>query len=67
MRAAATDAGRDPDAIEVTAGGAMDPEGAKPYIDLGVDRLVIPPLGFDLATLRDQLPRFADNVIAKLA
>jgi len=67
MRAAAADAGRDADAIEVTAGGAMDPESAKPYIDLGVDRLVVPPLGFDLATLREQLPRFADNVIAKLA
>ena len=66
MRAAAVDAGRDPDAIEVTAGGAMDPEGAKPYIDLGVSRLVIPPLGYDLATLREQLPRFADNVISKL-
>jgi probable F420-dependent oxidoreductase len=67
LRAAAKDAGRNPDAIEITAGGAMDPEGAKPYIDLGVSRLVVPPLGFDLDTLRDQLPRFADNVIAKLA
>ena len=67
MRAAAKDAGRNPDDIEVTAGGAMDPEGAKPYADLGVSRLVIPPLGYDLATLREQLPRFADNVISKLS
>jgi probable F420-dependent oxidoreductase len=67
LRAAAREAGRDPDAIEITAGGAMDPEGAKPYIDLGVSRLVVPPLGFDLDTLREQLPRFADNVIAKLS
>jgi probable F420-dependent oxidoreductase len=67
MRRAAKDAGRDPDAIEVTAGGAMDVEGAKPYAELGVSRLVIPPLGYDLGTLREQLPRFADNVIAKLA
>jgi hypothetical protein len=45
----------------------MDVEGAKPYAELGVSRLVIPPLGYDLGTLREQLPRFADNVIAKLA
>lgn len=67
MRAAASDAGRDPDAIEVTAGGAMDAEGVKPYADLGVSRMVVPPLGYDLDTLREQLPRFADNVIAKLS
>lgn len=67
MRSAAKDAGRNPDDIEVTAGGAMDAEGVKPYADLGVSRMVIPPLGYDLDTLRDQLPRFADNVIAKLS
>jgi alkanesulfonate monooxygenase SsuD/methylene tetrahydromethanopterin reductase-like flavin-dependent oxidoreductase (luciferase family) len=66
MRRAAKDAGRDPDAIEVTAGGAMDADGAKAYADLGVDRLVIPPLGFDLDTLKEQLGHFADNVISKV-
>jgi len=64
MRSAAADAGRDPDAIEVTAGGAMDVDGVKQFADLGVSRMVVPPLGYDLATLRDQLPRFADTVIA---
>lgn len=39
MRAAATDAGRDPDAIEVTA-GAIDPDTMKASADLGVDRIV---------------------------
>lgn len=67
MRIAAKDADRNPDDIEVTAGGAMDAEGVKPYADLGVTRMVIPPLGYDLATLREQLPRFADNVISKLS
>ncbi|MDQ1439539.1 MAG: hypothetical protein QOK43_3168 [Acidimicrobiaceae bacterium] len=66
MRRAATEAGRDADAIEVTAGGAMDVEGVKPYADLGVSRMVIPPLGYDLGTLREQLPRFAESVISKL-
>lgn len=66
MRKAAVDAGRDPDAIEVTAGGAMDVEGAKRYADLGVSRLVIPPLGWDVETLRTQLADFGERVIAPL-
>jgi methylmalonyl-CoA mutase cobalamin-binding subunit len=65
MRAAAKDAGRDPDAIEVTAGGAMDLDGVRRFADLGVDRVVLPPLGWDLDTLREQLGRFAENVIQK--
>ena len=67
MRAAASDAGRDADAIEVTTGGAMDIETAKKYTDLGVSRLVIPPLGFDLETLKRQLGDFGENVIAPLS
>lgn len=67
MGRAAKDAGRDPDAIEVTAGGAMDPDGIKAFADLGVTRIVIPPLGFDLETLKQQLGNFGDNVIAKMA
>lgn len=64
MRAAATDAGRNPNAIEITAGGAPDVETVKRLGDLGVSRLVLPPLGFDLETLDTQLARFADEVIA---
>jgi len=66
MTRAAKDAGRDPDAIEVTAGGAMDVDGIKAFADLGVRRLVLPPLGFDLETLKQQLGNFAENVIAKV-
>lgn len=66
MRKAAVDADRDPDAIEVTAGGAMDVDGVRRYEDLGVSRLVIPPLGFDVETLRTQLAQFGENVIAKV-
>lgn len=65
MGRAAKDAGRDPSTIEITAGGAMDVEGAKRYADLGVSRLVIPPLGFDLETLERQLGDFGEKVIAK--
>jgi probable F420-dependent oxidoreductase len=67
MRKAAVDAGRDPDAIEVTAGGAFDVETAKRYRDLGVSRLVVPPLGFDVETLRTQLADFGERVIAPMA
>src|SRR5262249_9318334 len=65
MRAAARDAGGDPDAIEVTAGGALDLEGVKRLADLGVSRVIIPPLGFDLDTLRTQLGKFSDDVISR--
>lgn len=66
MRDAAIEAGRDPDAIEITRGGAMDLDGVRRLADEGVDRVMIPPLGFDLVTLREQLARFADDVIAKV-
>jgi probable F420-dependent oxidoreductase len=66
MRASAVEAGRDPTAIEVTAGGAFDLDGVKRFADAGVDRLVIPPLGFDLETLKRALGEFADSVIAKV-
>ena len=65
MRAAAVDAGRDPDAIEITSGGALDLDSIKRAADLGVARFTIPPLGFDIDTLRTQLGRFSDDVIAK--
>jgi probable F420-dependent oxidoreductase len=65
VRASATDAGRDPDAIEITAGGAFDRDGVARFADLGVSRVVIPPLAFDLETLRTRLGQFSDEVIAK--
>ncbi|HVE95317.1 MAG TPA: LLM class F420-dependent oxidoreductase [Acidimicrobiales bacterium] len=67
MRDTAAAAGRDPNSIEVTTGGAMDLDGVRRYADAGVHRLVIPPLAFDPAGLRDGLARFHDAVISKLA
>ena len=64
MRSAATEAGRDPEAIEVTTGGALDLDSVKRAADLGVDRYSIPPLGFDLDALRTNLGRFSETVIA---
>ena len=66
MRAAATEAGRDPDAIEITRGGALDKDSVQRIADEGTDRFTIPPLAFDPAGLRDALARFADEVITKV-
>jgi probable F420-dependent oxidoreductase len=66
VRRHAEAAGRDPDAIEVTAGGAMDADGVKRLADLGVHRVVIPPLAWDTEGLKTQLGRFAEDVIARV-
>ena len=66
MRKSAERAGRDPDAIEITAGGALDVAGVERLRELGVSRITIPPLAFDPAQLRDALAMFADNVMAKV-
>jgi probable F420-dependent oxidoreductase len=70
MRAAAKDAGRDPDAIEVSAGGAgVLGAGALDEVtalaDLGVHQVLIPPLAFDAAGLREGLARYGEDVIAR--
>ena len=69
MRSSAEQAGRDPDGIEITAGGgaafAPDPVGALAELaDMGVSRVAIPPLGFDLDTIGDRLAEFGERVIA---
>lgn len=70
MRAAAVEHGRDPDAIEVTAGGngalgskALDE--VKALADLGVSRVIIPPLAFDPDGQREAFGRYSEDVIAR--
>jgi probable F420-dependent oxidoreductase len=70
MRATATEHGRDPDAIEITAGGngalgsgALDE--VKALADLGVSRVIIPPLAFDPAGQREAFGRYGDEVISR--
>jgi len=72
MRRAATDAGRDPDAIELTAGapgvGGPDPIGAvEEMAALGVSRLIVPPLAWDADSAVDAYGAFGESVIAKAA
>ncbi len=72
LRKAAEEAGRDPDAVEITWTGATVIGGGEAAIDeigrlaeMGVSRLVIPPLAYDPAALRENLARFGDEVIAR--
>jgi probable F420-dependent oxidoreductase len=69
-RAAAEEAGRDPDALELTAGerdviGPDALDGVKRLADMGVSRVVVPPLAFDGASIGDALKRYGDDVIAR--
>ena len=65
MRESAEKAGRDPGQIEITAGGRPDLDTIEAWRAMGVSRFLVPPLGFDVETLRDQLPKFAENVVSK--
>jgi probable F420-dependent oxidoreductase len=71
MRHTAEDAGRDPDAIEVTAGTTAvlgdDPLGAvAELVEVGVDRVAVPPLSFDPSALPDALASFRERVMDRV-
>ncbi|HEX4901432.1 MAG TPA: LLM class F420-dependent oxidoreductase [Acidimicrobiales bacterium] len=69
VRSTAAEHGRDPDAIEVSAGAAAFGRGAldavKEMADLGVSRIMLPSFPFWNDT-RDSLNRYADEVIGKV-
>jgi alkanesulfonate monooxygenase SsuD/methylene tetrahydromethanopterin reductase-like flavin-dependent oxidoreductase (luciferase family) len=67
MRRTAEKHGRDPDAIEVTAVGAVDPAGVEKLRELGVSRVVVPPLARDKDSIRGALENFANDVMAKVS
>jgi probable F420-dependent oxidoreductase len=71
VRQTAADAGRDPEAIEITAGSAEvmgeDPVGAvQELAAIGVDRIVVPSFLF-LRSPADDLAAFAEKAIAPTA
>lgn len=68
VRTTAVEHGRDPDAIELTVGGhgAMGVDQIKALADLGVSRIVMPPLAFDPDGQREAYSRFGDEVIGRL-
>jgi alkanesulfonate monooxygenase SsuD/methylene tetrahydromethanopterin reductase-like flavin-dependent oxidoreductase (luciferase family) len=65
MRAAAVEAGRDADTIEITSGGTRSADGVQRFRDLGVSRMVIRARSRDPKELPDELMRFGDEVITK--
>ena len=67
MKRAAKDAGRDPDAIEVTTGGGWDVDAAKALEDQGVSRIVFPPPTFDPNDMGRALGEISENFIQKIA
>lgn len=67
MKRAAKDAGRDPDAIEITTGGGWDVDAAKALEDQGVSRIVFPPPTFDPNDMGRALGEISENFIQKIA
>jgi len=70
MAQAATDAGRDPATIELTAGArdvlGSDPLGAvEEMAAIGVDRVIIPPLAWDPDGAQEAYGQFGESVISK--
>jgi probable F420-dependent oxidoreductase len=51
MRQSAEDAGRDPASIEITLGARPEPGFVEALAELGVDRIVLPPHGFDVESV----------------
>jgi probable F420-dependent oxidoreductase len=73
MRAAALDADRDPDAIEITAPTATIFADDAPVqverwtSEMGVSRVIVPTLAFDVEGVKTALGQFGERVISKMA
>lgn len=65
VKDAALTAGRDPQAMEFTSGGARTVEEAKWYAEVGITRIGVPVRARTIPEMRDELRRFADDVIAR--
>lgn len=67
VRSAAAEAGRDPDAIEITAGNVLDLDTARRFEDLGADRLMfplmLPELIDDLDRAKHRIETFAETIM----
>ncbi|MDO8364182.1 MAG: LLM class F420-dependent oxidoreductase [Actinomycetota bacterium] len=64
VKAEAAAAGRDPEALEFTSGGARTVEEARWYASVGIDRIGVAVRASGIAEMRDEVRRFGDEVIA---
>jgi probable F420-dependent oxidoreductase len=67
MNAAARDAGRNPDGIEITYNRGSKPETVKRYADLGVSRWVVAAWADDLESCKRTLGELSDTLVAPLS
>ena len=67
VRRATAEAGRDPDDLEFTAGGARTAEDARIYADLGIHRLTVAVRGHTGAEMREHVARLGDELVAPTA
>jgi probable F420-dependent oxidoreductase len=70
VRDTAVEHGRNPDAIEITAGNVFDLDTAKRFEDMGADRimcpLMLPDLLVDMDDARRRIIQFADQIMARM-
>lgn len=66
-RRAAKEAGRNPDSVELTAGGPPTVEFAKSLEDMGVSRMVTIPPTFDPTDFKRAFGELHDNLISKIS
>jgi probable F420-dependent oxidoreductase len=67
VRAETAAAGRDPEAMEFTAGGARTVEEAKIYADFGIHRLTVAVRARTVADLRVEVARLGDELVTRTA
>jgi probable F420-dependent oxidoreductase len=65
VRAETTAAGRNPDAMEFTAGGARTVEDAKRYADFGIHRLTVAIRASTLPEMRDEVHRLGEELVGR--
>jgi probable F420-dependent oxidoreductase len=67
VRAETRAAGRDPDGLEITAGGARTVEDARVYAGFGVHRLTVAVRGRTIPEMQAHVARLGDELVAKTA
>ncbi|MCW2529288.1 MAG: putative Alkanesulfonate monooxygenase [Pseudonocardiales bacterium] len=65
VRQATESAGRDPLALELTAGGARTAEDARFFADLGISRLTVAVRARSVAEVREEVARLGEELVAR--